>query len=92
MLGRIAMDMTEETEGEPNEDTLRCVYDLGLTLSRVHRDLEAVFMFRRVWKGRLTLLGPDHPDTFESMCRPWPSTVPYPIDVLPQVSQRTSPR
>jgi hypothetical protein len=28
----------------------------------------------------------------DDKCRPWPSTVPYPIGVLPQVSQRTSPR
>jgi tetratricopeptide (TPR) repeat protein len=66
-LGRIAMDTIEELKGERNEDTLRCVYDLGSTLTRVHRNLEAEVLFRRALDGRITLLGPDHLDTLESI-------------------------
>ncbi|KAH7070288.1 hypothetical protein FB567DRAFT_217643 [Paraphoma chrysanthemicola] len=65
-FGRLALEALVAIAGERNEVTLRCLQDLGMTLSVLgHRD-EAESMYRRAWIGRQTLLGTDHLDALES--------------------------
>ena len=65
-LGRLAMETLITLKGERDEETLRCVYDLGETLSCLQRKAEAETLHQRAWHGRMKLLGADHLDTLKS--------------------------
>jgi tetratricopeptide (TPR) repeat protein len=65
-LGRTALETLEATAGDRNEDTLRCLHQLGVVLSTVQRFSEAEPLLRRAWEGRLSLLSEDHLDTLDS--------------------------
>ncbi|WP_338674829.1 serine/threonine-protein kinase [Streptomyces sp. SCSIO 30461] len=53
----------EHLLGPEHPDTLASRYEVGFTLSRTGRALDALDSFGRVAEGRARSLGPDHPDT-----------------------------
>jgi tetratricopeptide (TPR) repeat protein len=65
-LGRVVLTRLDALVSERNKDTLRCLNQLGVALQTLNKYQEAESLLRRAWKGRETLLGPDHLDTMDS--------------------------